>query len=105
MVKESVDINEELPLGPVEEAEIVEEDVGTEEKLVFILLDENKIEVVSKEIKVEALVLAKEEAPIVESKEEIITQNSWGFSIFDPETGITEYYASKGGYLGKRSIQ
>ena len=40
-----------------------------------------------------------------ESKEEIITQNSWGFSIFDPETGITEYYASKGGYLGKRSIQ
>ena len=53
----------------------------------------------------EALVLANEEAPIVESKEEIITQNSWGFSIFDPETGITEYYASKGGYLGKRSIQ
>lgn len=97
---------EELSLALIEETEIVEEDVTTKEKLVFVLLDENKIEVVSEEIKVEALVLAKkEEIPIVESSEEIITQNRWGFSILDPETGIIEYYASKGGFLGQRPIQ
>ena len=84
---------------------LVEENVIIEEEL-SLALEEDKNEVVSEQVKVEALVLAKEEERvIIESSEEIIKQNRWGFSIFDPKTGVVEYYASKGGYLGKRSIQ
>jgi len=76
------------------------------EEEITAVVEEEKIEAVSEELEVEALVIAKkEEAPIIESNQEIIRQNRWGFSIYDPNTGVTEYYASKGSYLGKESIQ
>ncbi|MFC1646560.1 hypothetical protein ACFL2Y_05240, partial [Candidatus Omnitrophota bacterium] len=87
-----------------EEELLVEESVVIEEELP-IALQKDEEEVVSEEVKVEALVLAKEANKIIlGSDEEIIKQNRWGFSIYDPKTGVVEYYASRGGYLGKRSI-
>jgi hypothetical protein len=34
--------------------------------------------------------------------QEIIDGNSWGFSVYDPKTGITQYYTSNGRLLGQR---
>ncbi|MFC1709228.1 hypothetical protein ACFL2J_04135 [Candidatus Omnitrophota bacterium] len=82
---------------------LAEQSIAIEEE-VPIALEEEKIGVESKEIKVEAIVLAKEEVAIIRTSDEIIAQNRWGFSIYDPETGVAEYYASKGSYLGKKSI-
>ena len=69
--------------------------------------DQEKMQAVSEEIEVKAIVLAKEDKGAVSDKvsEEIIAENRWGFSIYDPKTGIVEYYASKGGYLGERTVQ
>ncbi len=97
---------------PKDEA-LVEESVSAPEGIAVVVeeevtavVEEEKMEVVSEELEVEALVIAKkEEAPIIKSNEEIIRQNRWGFSIYDPNTGVIEYYASKGSYLGKDSIQ
>lgn len=37
-----------------------------------------------------------------EGAEEIIAENRWGFSVYDPHMGITQYYSSRGLYLGQR---
>ncbi len=43
-------------------------------------------------------------AAVISSKtgEMAIEENSWGFSAYDPQSGIIEYYTSKGMLLGKR---
>jgi DNA/RNA endonuclease YhcR with UshA esterase domain len=88
---------------------LVEESVTTTEESTVapeVAPEEEKIEVDSNQVKVEATVLAKEEEiPISRTAEETINENRWGFSIYDPQTGIIEYYGSKGGYLGKKTLQ
>jgi uncharacterized protein YcfL len=37
--------------------------------------------------------------------EGIIAENRWGFSIYDPQTGIEEFYTSKSTLLGSRTRQ
>ncbi|MFH1621528.1 MAG: hypothetical protein ABIA97_00205 [Candidatus Omnitrophota bacterium] len=86
--------------------EVLVDESVTKDEEVLIAKEGDKKEAVTEEIKVKALVLAKQEdVPIIESVEEIIKQNRWGFSIYDPKTGIIEYYTSNGGYLGKKSNQ
>lgn len=34
--------------------------------------------------------------------ENAVEENSWGFSVYDPQSGIIEYYSSSGMFLGKR---
>jgi hypothetical protein len=34
--------------------------------------------------------------------EEIIAANRWGFSVYDPQTGIEEFYTSSGALLGSK---
>ena len=92
-------------LDTTEDTDVLAEDnsVLTEESSVAL---EKAIEDTLEEVKVEAIVLSKsKEVPISRTVEEIIKENRWGFSIYDPETGAIEYYASKGKFLGKRSIQ
>ncbi len=34
----------------------------------------------------------------------VITENRWGFSVYDPRTQETEYFTSTGSFLGKRKL-
>lgn len=96
---------EDTAMEMTEETDVLVEESSSLPEESSVALEET-IETTSEEIKVEAIVLAKkEEMPISRTAEEIIKENRWGFSIYDPETGTIEYYASKGGYLGKKSIQ
>lgn len=36
--------------------------------------------------------------------DKLIAAGEWGFSIYDPQTGIVEYYTGNGNFLGKRKI-
>lgn len=38
----------------------------------------------------------------VEGAESSIAENRWGFSIYDPKTGIEGFYTSKGFFLGEK---
>lgn len=88
-------------LDTTEEADALVEDSSALTDESFIVLEKTL-----EEVKVEAVVLAKgEEISVSRTAEEIIKENRWGFSIYDPETGIIEYYASEGGFLGKKSVQ
>jgi len=36
----------------------------------------------------------------VEGAEQVIAENRWGFSVYDPQARMEEFYTSKGVYLG-----
>ena len=75
--------------------------------------EEPAVPAATAEMEVSASVAAPEAAPTniagvipavpTEDGEAIISSGSWGFSAFDPASGVTEYYTSSGGYLGNRS--
>ena len=65
---------------------------------------EIKKEVVSETVKAEARVLAKaDETFKSEDAKKIILESRWGGTIYDPDTGIMEYYTGKGDFLGRMS--
>ena len=95
----------ETAMDTTEETEVLAEDSSALSEESFVVL-EKTLEETLKEVKVEAVVLAKaEEVSVSRTADEIIKENRWGFSIYDPEAGTIDYYASDGGYLGKKSVQ
>jgi len=42
------------------------------------------------------------QAKPAEGIDEVIAKNGWGFSVYDPKTGIEEFYTSKGALLGSK---
>ena len=91
-----------------EEGGVVEEkmiDVGAEgtsapvESVAQVTPSEN----ITKEIQTQVKDMQQQQTSVksIKGAEEIIAENSWGFSAYDPQSGIVEYYTSNGMLLGK----
>jgi len=43
-------------------------------------------------------------SPQLKENKKMIEDGCWGLSIYEPDTGVIEYYTGKGQFLGTRSI-
>lgn len=91
-----------------EEGEVVEEkriDVSAEETSVLnkSMAQVAPLENITKEIQTQIKDMQQQQTSVksINGAEEIIAENSWGFSAYDPQSGIVEYYTSSGMLLGK----
>ncbi len=85
-----------------ESAPIVEPDKGREEVEAAINAAYKRKAVVTEAVKADVKKKTEPISPVNDKNEDIINKNAWGFSIYYPKTGITEYYASNGSLLGNR---
>jgi len=104
------------PAVPAKAEETVKEEVGiVEEKTIDMAsevtaaADESGFQVAPP-----AGIVEKMQAQVKEAQEqkvavtpvagvdEVIAKNGWGFSVYDPKTGIEEFYTSKGSLLGSK---
>jgi len=108
-----VESTQTLPSSRV--AEIAKEEGGVvEEKMIDVGAEGTSAPVesvaqvtpsedVAKEIQTQVKDMQQQQTSVksIKGAEEIIAENSWGFSAYDPQSGIVEYYTSNGMLLGK----
>jgi hypothetical protein len=83
------------PVQEVQKAETVMEEPGAQ-----IAPPADIVQQMQAQIK--AAQQQKAPAKAIQGADEIISENRWGLSVYDPQTGITQYFTSNGGYLGER---
>lgn len=106
LVQEAKQIEPTQPILSSKAAEIVKQEEGAvEEKII----EESGFQVappvaIVQEMQAKIKDIQQQKAPgkPTEGADGIIAENRWGFSVYDPQTGITQYYTSNGSFLGQR---
>jgi hypothetical protein len=116
-VQEVKQIEPTQPVLPSRAEEIVKQEAGVvEEKIieagteVTSTPDESGFQVappvaIVQEMQAQVKKVQQQKALVkpAEGAEEIIAENRWGFSIYDPQTGIEEFFTIKGTLLGSKT--
>lgn len=106
LVQEAKQIEPTKPILSSRAAEIVRQGEGAvEEKII----EESGFQVappaaIVQQMQAQIKQAQQEKAPLglIKGADGIIAENRWGFSVYDPQTGITQYYTSNGSFLGQR---
>jgi uncharacterized protein YcfL len=100
LVQEAKQIEPAQPTLPAKAAEILKQEAEVEESGFQVAPPVTIVQEMQAKIKD----AQQQKAPVelIKGADGIIAENRWGFSVYDPQTGITQYYTSNGSFLGQR---